>query len=130
MSELLSAVVSFTQAPAALDPIGDWGRKIVEVYMNWYTFFVTTNFAIMGYVFTKNPRFFDERAIRLLAGLFVLLNVLGSVSTITVGLTVSPTAPQNFRALIKWAALSNTVGLLSNALLWSYIVYSRRKRRA
>src|ERR1700691_5693485 len=109
-----------------MDPTGEWSRKIVEVYMTWYTFFVTTNFAVMGYLFTKEAKEADLRGVRLLACLFIVFNLLGTGSTILVGVTAGETAPPVFHHLIQWGVGSNAVGLLGNVCMWGYIVYSRR----
>jgi hypothetical protein len=111
-----------------MDPNGEWGRKIIEVYMTWYTFFVTTNFAAMGYLFTKDFRNLEARGIRLFAGLFILLNLLGCGSTIMVGRSTGRVAPPEFGQLIHWAAVANTIGLLANVACWVYIFATSRGR--
>lgn len=103
----------------------EWALKIVEVYMTWYTFFVTTNFAVLGYLFAKDARSLDSRAIRLLAVVFVIFNISGIGSTILVGGAAASSAPKEFQWLIHWATGANTVGLFGNTLLWCYIIFSR-----
>ena len=110
-----------------MDAAGEWARKIVEVYMTWYTFFVTTNFAVMGYLFTKDAQHYDRRGVRLLAALFIIFNLLGVGSTSMVGIVAAKAAPEDFKCLIHWAAIANTSGLAGNVSLWSYIIYSRRR---
>ncbi len=112
-----------------MDANGEWGRKIIEVYMTWYTFFVTTNFASMGYLFTKDFRNLETRGIRFFAALFILLNLLGVGSTVMVGQSTGRVgvAPAEFSSLIHWAALANTIGLLANVACWVYIFTTARK---
>jgi hypothetical protein len=98
--------------------IGDWSRKIVEVYMQWYTFFVTANLLIMGWFYSKEIKV--NAPIVPLARLFQFLNVLGAISTGLVGYFVSGQVAE-FSKLIKWSAFSNCVGLIGIAYVWGMI---------
>jgi hypothetical protein len=35
---------------------GEWARKIAELYMNWYTFFVTANILMLGWFYSKEAK--------------------------------------------------------------------------
>ena len=69
--------------------IGEWGRKISEVYMQWYTFFVTANLLIMGWFHSKEIKAERRHAIIPGARLFQFCNLLGAVSTGTTLLSMS-----------------------------------------
>jgi hypothetical protein len=99
--------------------VGEWSRKIVEVYMQWYTFFVTANLLIMGWFYSKEIK--TSTPIVPIARLFQFLNILGAISTGVVGYFVSRQIAE-FSTLIRWSAFSNGIGLLGIAYVWGRII--------
>lgn len=66
MFHIACAIALTAQSAAEIQEIGEWGRKITEVYMNWYTFFVTANLLVMGWssvkTFTTTNHCFRSRS--------------------------------------------------------------------
>jgi hypothetical protein len=112
-----------------LDPkeLGEWSRKIVEVYMQWYTYFLTSNLLVMSWFYSKENGGADTRNLVLIARLFQCLDFLGTVSTVMVGYYVSRAVP-DFSRLIVWAASANACGLLGIAYVWQRIIRATRSK--
>jgi hypothetical protein len=110
--------IALATAPTEL---GEWGRKITEVYMQWYTFFVTANLLIMGWFYSKEVKPDRRKSLIALGRLFQFFNLLGATSTAMVGYYVALSVP-NFARLIHWAAISNGLALLGTAYVWNYII--------
>ncbi len=111
-----------------INELGEWGRKIIEIYMTWYTFFFTANLVIMGWCFGKESRSHDRRPLIFIAGLFSFLNLMGAVSTMRVGWSVAPVAPKQFQNLIVWSAWINTSALVGTAVVWLLLIRNLRKK--
>lgn len=111
-----------------ISDLGEWGRKIIEIYMTWYTFFVTANLVIMGWCFGKESRSHDRRPLIFIAGLFSFLNLMGAVSTMRVGWSVAPIAPARFQNLIGWSACINASALVGTALVWLLLIRTLWKK--
>jgi hypothetical protein len=79
------------QTAAEIQEIGEWGRKITEVYMQWYTFFVTANLLVMGWFFSKDVR--NHKPLLPVSILFLSLNILGAASTWLVGYYMAREVP-------------------------------------
>lgn len=92
------------------DEAAEWGRKIIEVYMTWYTFFMTSNVAIMGWFASKDSRDYNIKAVAAVAILFIFLNLLGTISTWIVAHSADKPAPHPFKNLIHWAGYANICG--------------------
>jgi len=108
--------------------VGEWGRKITEVYMQWYTFFVTANLLIMGWFHSKEVKADGRSALVPVARLFQFCNVLGAISTGMVGWYVSLVADR-FATLVRWAAISNGLALVGTAYVWGRIIEKARPGR-
>lgn len=114
-------------APAEINEVSEWGRKIVEVYMTWYTFFFTANLVIMGWCFGKESRGHAHRPLIVISSLFFFLNLMGAVSTMRVGYSVAPVAPPQFKWLIIWSAWINATALVGTAVVWLLLVLNLRR---
>lgn len=112
---------------ATTNDVAEWGRKIIEVYMTWYTFFMTSNVVIMGWFAGKDSKDFDPRPLTAVSRLFILLNLFGIVSTAMVARYVGQQAPDVFKPLIFWAGVANIGGLLGNVFIWVYLIRLRKK---
>jgi hypothetical protein len=107
---------------AALDTkeIGEWGRTITEVYMTWYTFFVTANLLVMGWFYSKDVS--DHKPLIPVSILFLCLDILGAFSTGLVGYYMAKEVPADFRGLVAWAAGVTSVALLGVGFVWVYLI--------
>jgi hypothetical protein len=112
-----------------INELSEWGRKIIEIYMSWYTFFFTANLVIMGWCFGKESRSQDRRPLIFIAGLFSFLNLMGAVSTLKVGWSVAPVAPRQFQELIGWSARINASALVGTAIVWLLLIRTLWKKR-
>lgn len=106
--------------------VAEWGRKIIEVYMAWYTFFMTSNVVLMGWFASRDSKDFDTKPLTAVSLLFIGLNLLGSVSTAMVARSVGKQAPCVFQPLIFWAGVANVGGLLGNVFIWAYLIRLRK----
>lgn len=97
--------------------VGEWSRKIIEVYMGWYTFFGSSNVLALGWIFGTKIDNSVKPMLRPISFLFCTLNALGTMSTLFVGFAVSRNAGE-YSSLIKFAALANSVALLGFAFVW------------
>jgi prolipoprotein diacylglyceryltransferase len=111
----------------AADDVAEWGKKIIEVYMTWYTFFMTSNVVIMGWFASKDSKEFDPKPLTAVSYLFIVLNLFGVVSTLMVSRSVGQHAPEVFQPLIFWAGYANMGGLLGNVFIWAYLIRIRQK---
>jgi prolipoprotein diacylglyceryltransferase len=111
------------------DDAAEWGRKIIEVYMGWYTFFMTTNVALMGWFAGKDAKDYDPKPRTAVSLLFIVLNLFGVCSTLMVSHSVRQLEqlPAPFYPLILWAGIANTGGLLGNIFIWIYLIRLGRK---
>lgn len=111
-------IAIFNPAETAVygNEIGEWGRKIAELYMVWYTFFVVANVFVLGWVCCKGVQ--NKEALRPLAALCILLSLLTLGSTAMVGYTLHSVAAAPFGALIAFAAVANAIGLLGVIYAW------------
>jgi hypothetical protein len=110
----------------ASDEVAEWGQKIVEVYMVWYTFFMTANLAIMGWFCSKDSDQYNTKPLVAVSSLFIVLNLIGAISTWMVAHSVGNSGvPEIFRRLILWSGCANITGLLGNVLIWVYIIKVR-----
>jgi prolipoprotein diacylglyceryltransferase len=98
---------------------GEWARKIAELYMNWYTFFVTANILLLGWFYRKEAK--DHKPPKPVGYIFLMLNVIGAITSNLVGYFLSHEAGK-FGVLMIWAGATNSVGLLGIAFLWVHTV--------
>ena len=118
-------------APTAeINEVNEWGRKIIEIYMSWYTFFFTANLVIMGWCFGKESRSHDSKPLIFIASLFSFLNLMGAVSTMRVGWSVAPIAPAQFQKLISWSAWINVSALVGTAFVWLLLIRTLWKKKS
>ncbi|WP_263377233.1 hypothetical protein [Granulicella aggregans] len=103
--------------------VGEWARKIIEVYMTWYTFFASSNVLAMGWIFGSEIDQSVRPMLKPICILFAILNVLGAISTGVVGSSVGPQIPE-FKKLIYWAAGANGFALLGFVVVW-WVCYKR-----
>jgi hypothetical protein len=115
--------------PTEINDASEWGRKIIEIYMSWYTFFFTANLVIMGWCFGKESPSRHHRPLMVIAGLFSFLNLMGAVSTMKVGWSVAPVAPPKFQNLITWSAWINASALVGTAVVWLLLIHTLRPRK-
>lgn len=110
------------------DNLAEWGRKIIEVYMAWYTFFMTSNVLLLGWFASKDSRHYDSKPLIAVSSLFIVLNCLGSGSTWMVAHSVGHSAPVEYQTLILYAGYANIAGLMGNVLIWGYLIVLQRRR--
>jgi hypothetical protein len=103
---------------------GEWARKIAELYMNWYTFFVTANVLLLGWFYSKDAK--DYKPPRQVGFIFLMLNVFGAASSNIVGFFLYREAGK-FAFLMLWAGVVNSLGLLGIAYLWFHTIRSTNK---
>jgi hypothetical protein len=101
--------------------IGAWGRSIAALYMVWYTFFVTANVVVLGWLCVREV---DRRRLLPVVGLSVLLSLLTLGSTAMVGYVLHDVAPKPFGTLIVFAAVANALGLFG--VIWAWTKAMRR----
>jgi prolipoprotein diacylglyceryltransferase len=101
---------------------GEWARKIAELYMNWYTFFVTANILLLGWFYSKDSK--DQKPPKPAGYIFLMLNLFGAITSNLVGYFLSHEAGR-FGFLMIWAGATNSVGLLGIAFLWVHTVRTR-----
>jgi hypothetical protein len=106
---------------AGTTELGEWSRKIIEVYMQWFTFFVTANLLVMGWFRSGNKKTEASTGPVPVARLFQGLNVLGSITTGMVGYYVSRNIPE-YSHLVVWAAIANVLTLLGIAYVWGLVI--------
>jgi F0F1-type ATP synthase membrane subunit a len=112
-------IASFNPAEAVVsgNEVGEWARKIAELYMTWYTFFVVANVVVLGWICGKGVQ--SKEALRPLALLCVLLSLLTLGSTAMVGYTLHSVVAAPFGTLIVFAAVANAVGLVGVMYAWA-----------
>ena len=116
---------------SATTETGEWGRKVIEVYMTWYTFFASSNVLALGWIFGTEISPDVKPMLRPICFLFTGLNVLGAISTAMVGISVGQLVKADGQAailhgLIIWAAIANGIALIGFAFVWEIC---RRKLR-
>ncbi len=109
--------------------VAEWGRKIIEVYMAWYTFFMTSNVLLLGWFASRDSRHYDSKPLIAVSSLFIVLNCLGSGSTWMVAHSVGHIAPVEYQTLILYAGYANIAGLMGNVLIWAYLIFLQSKRK-
>jgi hypothetical protein len=114
---VIGAVLQITQDTKE---IGEWGRTITEVYMTWYTFFVTANLLVMGWFYSKDVG--DHKPLIPVSILFLCLDILGAFSTGLVGYYMAREVPSDFRGLVAWAAGVTAIALLGVGSVWVYLI--------
>ena len=115
--------------PEQLKDASEWGQKIVEVYMTWYTFFVTANVAIMGWFFGRESHHHDPKPLIAISALFMFLNVLGCATTLLVASTVGEVVPAGFKTLIRFAGYANGAALAGNVVVWGFLLRTLRLKK-
>jgi hypothetical protein len=128
MFHVACAVALTPQSAAEIQEIGEWGRKITEVYMNWYTFFVTANLLVMGWFFSKDVH--NHKPLLPVSILFLSLDILGAASTFLVGYYMAREVPSDFHDLVVWAACITAIALLGVGSIWVYLIRTTVKPRA
>ena len=108
MFHCVFAISLFLQTSPDTKEIGEWGRTITEVYMTWYTFFVTANLLVMGWFYSKDVS--NHKPLIPVSLLFLCLDILGAFSTGLVGYYMAKEVPADFRGLVAWAAGVTAVG--------------------
>jgi len=115
------------QTAAEIQELGEWGRKITEVYMNWYTFFVTANLLVMGWFFSKDIH--NHKPLLPVSILFLSLDILGAASTWLVGYYMAGEVPAHFHNLVLWAATITATALLGVGSIWVYLIKTNMRPR-
>jgi hypothetical protein len=106
--------------------VGEWSRKIIEVYMTWYTFFASSNVLAMGWIFGSEVPPDMKPMLRPICVLFAILNLLGVVSTGMVASATGFRIPE-FEGLIHWAGWANGLALGGFAIVWTICFWKLRK---
>jgi hypothetical protein len=120
MFHCVFAISLFLQTSPDTKEIGEWGRTITEVYMTWYTFFVTANLLVMGWFYSKDVS--NHKPLIPVSLLFLCLDILGAFSTGLVGYYMAKEVPADFRGLVAWAAGVTAVALLGVGFVWVYLI--------
>jgi hypothetical protein len=115
----LSAIVLMLESSSNLGPLGEWPLKIVEIYMTWYTFFLSSNIIVMGWIFGTKIDDSVKKMLRPICWLFIVLNLFATASSIDVGWVVYPSVPNgSYKHLIFWAAFANAAATVGFAVVW------------
>jgi hypothetical protein len=114
---------------AQANNVAEWGMKIIEVYMTWYTFFMTSNVLLLGWFASKDSSDYDSKPLIAVSSLFIVLNCLGSGSTWMVAHSVGQSAPVEYRTLILYAGYANIAGLMGNVTIWAYLIVLQLRRK-
>jgi hypothetical protein len=106
----------------SLDPheAQEWARKIVELYMSWYTFFVGANLLVMGWFHSKDVK--TSPSLNALSGLFAFLNICGVGSSIVLMRYLSGTVPE-LQTVIYFCGTANSIGLVGIAIAWTLRIF-------
>lgn len=122
-SIILSHLIATSIASPDPKTLNDWSLKIIEIYMSWYTFFLSSNIIVLGWIFGTK---IDESVKPMLTPigiLFCILNLLATSSTVLVGYTTISSAPnQAFRELIRWAAIANATATIGFFAVWGICI--------
>ena len=104
--------------------VGAWARTIVDVYILWFTFLVSSNILAMAWTHARtiaeDVRPLPSPISGPMCWLLVVINVLTVCSTILVATTVRPYAPPGHDTLITWAAIANSIVVLGCAFVWFF----------
>ena len=96
-----------------------WARTIVDVYMLWFTFLITSNIIGASWWFARAPESV-VRSIMLapVAWAMIIADLVTAAMTFVVAATVKPWAPRNFYPLIDGAGFANAVVAILFAAVW------------
>jgi drug/metabolite transporter (DMT)-like permease len=97
---------------------GSWARTIIEVYMMWFTFFLSANIVAMAWIFRRRLDKVARSMVGPICWLLALANISTTASTFAVAAAVSPDAPGNYLPLIRMARTANSVVLIAFAVVW------------
>lgn len=98
---------------------GAWARKIIDVYMLWFTFLVSSNILAASWWFARAP----ETVVRTImmapmSWAMIVADLLTAAMTFVVASTVKPWAPPNFAPLINGAGIANAIVVIVFAVVW------------
>lgn len=127
-------------------------RHVLELYMNWYTFYWTMNLATLAWIYAKTATTGDHttHVQRMIAGVFFVMTLAGSctcfvaigmtrsmlhaiadakhqwVAATQPGATTQPVVADAFPANFAFYGLTvNGLGLFALALVWLYLARRR-----
>lgn len=115
----INALAFFQSMNQSDKTVDEWSLKIIEVYMSWYTYFISSNIVVMGWIFGSKIEDSVRPMLSPICLLFAVLNVIATVSTIAVAFTVKNASPNSaFQSLILWSALANSIATLGFCVVW------------
>ena len=100
----------------------DWARKIGELYMGWYTFFITANLIVLGYFHSKDTKLAERKTLLPLCLLFAVLGMLGTASAFYIAKNIAVCVPR-FSNVITYSVWANNCALWGIALFWMWKMY-------
>lgn len=112
---------------------GAWARTIVDVYMLWFTFLVSSNILGASWWFARAP----DSVVRSLmiapvSWAMIIADLATAAMTFIVATTIKPWAPPNFDRLINGAGVANAIVVIAFAVVWflGWSHWRHRERRA
>jgi hypothetical protein len=106
-------ISAFTSTGLDATETAEWAKKIVELYINWYTFFITANLIALGWFYAKD----SSRPPSGMCFIFVIQNLLGIATSILIGYFIAPEAGKFFW-LVVLCCLFNAIALTTIAAIW------------
>src|ERR1700761_5088141 len=98
---------------------GAWARTIVDAYMLWFTFLISSNIVAASWWFARAP----ETVVRSImmtpvSWAMIVADLLTAGMTFVVASTIKPWAPPNFDTLINGAGIANAIVGIAVAGVW------------
>src|SRR5579875_3178301 len=107
-----------------------WALKIVEVYMLWFTFFLSTNGVVLGWLAGRRTEESAKPLLEPVCWFFIVLDLVTLASTVVVASTVKGDAPASYQSLIVLCGLANSVAAIVAAGVWFVVWRGVRRSRA
>jgi hypothetical protein len=108
---------------------GAWARTIIDVYMLWFTFLVSSNILAASWWYARTP----ESVVRSImmtpvCWAMIVADLSTAAMTFVVASTVKPWAPHGFDELINGAGIANALVAIVFSLVW-YLGWSHWRHR-
>ena len=102
------------------DMADPWPIKIAEMYMSWFTFFVTGNLVVMAWLHRTRVRAVGGLAA--VYWVFLLQDIGGVFSTVVIMKYLVGVVPPNLRLTILVVGTSDCAALVGLVLAWLYVI--------
>jgi hypothetical protein len=108
---------------------GAWARTIIDVYMVWFTFLVSSNILAASWWYARTP---DGVVRSIMMTPFCWAMIVADLSTaamtFVVASTIKPWAPRGFSELINGAGIANAIVVITFSVVW-YLGWSHWRHR-